>query len=250
MRVVILAGGKGTRLRPYTTVLPKPLMPVGDMPILEILIRQLVDSGATHVTIAVGYLANLIQAFFGDGARFGIKIDYSFEERPLGTMGPLRLIENLPENFLVINGDVLTDLDFGRFFELHCKAHSIYTISSYRRQLHSDFGVLHVNDQGMLTGFEEKPKYDLEVSMGVYAMNRAAIDAIPAGVPFGFDHLMLKLIDQKRLPRVLCHDGQWLDIGRTDDYDKAQDLIARLNTRAARNAESDRGHSRDLRPSQ
>ncbi len=250
MRVVILAGGKGTRLRPYTTVLPKPLMPVGDMPILEILIRQLVDSGATHVTIAVGYLANLIQAFFGDGQRFGIQIDYSFEEMPLGTMGPLRLIKNLPENFLVMNGDVLTDLDFGRFFEQHRKDQNIYTISSYRRQVHSDFGVLHVNDKGLLTGFEEKPKYDLEVSMGVYAMNRAVLDAIPAGIPFGFDHLMLKLIEQNRLPRVVCHDGQWLDIGRAEDYDKAQDLISRLNSRVARNLEGDRSHSPDLRPSQ
>lgn len=226
MRVVILAGGKGSRLRPYTTVFPKPLMPVGDKPILEILLRQLVSHGANHATIAVGYLANLIKVYFGDGSQFGLKIDYSLEEKPLGTMGPLRLIEDLPENFLVMNGDVLTDLNFSEFFRAHCEGRHIFSISSYRREVDSDFGVLETNSSGSLIGFREKPKFPLEVSMGVYAMSRRALEVVPDGVPFGFDELMLKLLELKTHPQVFPHKGEWLDIGRADDYESAQSLFA------------------------
>ncbi len=222
MRAIILAGGKGTRLRPYTTVFPKPLMPVGDRPILEVLIRQLAEHGVDHVTIAVGYLANLIKVYFGNGSQFGLKIDYSIEDKPLGTMGPLRLIDDLPENFLVLNGDVLTDLSYSNFFRSHCAGEHVFSVSSFRRELSSDFGVLKTDRDGTLVGFQEKPKFSLEVSMGVYAMHRRALNVIPIDVPFGFDQLMLKLIEQDQKPHVFAHDGEWLDIGRPEDYDLAQ----------------------------
>lgn len=229
MRAVILAGGKGTRLKPYTTVLPKPLMPVGGVPMLEILIRQLALHGCTHVTITLGYLGKLIRMYFSDGEQFGLKIDYSEEPRPLGTMGPLKLIPDLPEDFLVLNGDVLTDLSFSEFFRKHRESHSLFSISSYKREIDSDFGVLEVNAGGRLVGFKEKPKIPFEVSMGVYAANRAILEDIPVDKPFGFDNLMLQLLSHGRSPNVFTHSGLWLDIGRSDDFERAQDAFERLH---------------------
>src|SRR5438132_9740917 len=139
-RAVVLAGGKGTRLRPYTTVLPKPLMPIGEYPILEVVVRQLVQAGFDRITMAVNHQAELIRAFFGDGSKWGISIDYSLEDKPLGTMGPLRLITDLPDHFLVMNGDILTDLDFGAFFDQHVAGNHLFTISSHLRQQVIDYG--------------------------------------------------------------------------------------------------------------
>ena len=215
---VILAGGRGTRLRPYTVTLPKPLVPVADMPILEIIIRQLVDVGFTSATIAVNHQADLIRAFFGDGSRWGISLAYSLEQEPLGTMGPLRIIESLPENFLVMNGDVLTDLHFDKFFRSHVDSGAMFTISAASRKQSIDFGVLHIDQCGSLTGFEEKPTIPYIVSMGVYGVSREVLDWIPANQSFGFDRLMHALLAAERDVRVLPHDGFWLDIGRPDDY--------------------------------
>lgn len=220
-RAVILAGGKGTRLRPYTVVLPKPLMPIGEYPILEVIVRQLIAAGFDHITMAVNHQAEIIKAFFQNGERWGIRIDYSLEDQPLGTMGPLKRINDLPENFLVMNGDILTDLDFARFHDEHVERKSIFTISSKRRQHRIDYGVLDTDDQGILTGFREKPGVEYEVSMGIYMVNTAAIDFIPADRPFGFDDLMLDLLAAGKPARVCPFDGYWLDIGRPDDYAKA-----------------------------
>ncbi len=217
-RAVILAGGKGTRLRPYTVVLPKPLMPIGDYPIVEVVVRQLVRAGFDRITMAVNHQAELIKAFFEDGVKWGIAIDYSLEDRPLGTMGPLRLIRDLPEHFLVMNGDILTDLDFAAFHDDHVAAGSLFTISSHRREQSIDYGVLETDGRGRLAGFCEKPKTQYEVSMGVYMVSRKAVDVIPAGRPYGFDNLMLDLIAAKREVVVRAFDGYWLDIGRPDDY--------------------------------
>ena len=129
-RAIILAGGKGTRLKPYTVSLPKPLVPIGEMPILEIIILQLARSGFDHITLTVNHLADIIRAFCGDGSKWGIKIDYSLEDKPLSTMGPLKLISDLPDNFLIMNGDVLTDLDFGQLYDDHVNAGSIFTVSA------------------------------------------------------------------------------------------------------------------------
>ncbi|MCC7303018.1 MAG: nucleotidyltransferase family protein [Bacteroidia bacterium] len=225
-RAVILAGGKGTRLRPYTIVFPKPLMPIGDFPILELVIRQLAENGFGHITLAVNHQAELIEAFFKDGAKWGVKIDYSLEDKPLGTMGPLKRIEDLPEDFLVMNGDVMTDLSFSSFLDRHRSSGEIFSISSYQRNQVSDYGVLDVDGEGALSGFREKPSVSFQVSMGVYAVNRKALDFIPAGSAFGFDQLMLDFLKAGKIVNVLPHNGIWLDIGRPDDYEKAIETFA------------------------
>jgi len=230
MRAVILAGGKGTRLKPYTVVLPKPLMPIGEYPILEVVVRQLVACGFSHITMAVNHQAEIIQAFFGNGEKWGVKIDYSLEDRPLSTMGPLRLIKDCPENFLVMNGDILTDLDFRAFYDYHVERKNLFTISSCTRELISDYGVLEL-EQGRLVNFREKPVISYDVSMGVYMVNRRILEYIPRGQPYGFDHLMVEMIEAGEPASVKKHDGYWLDIGRPDDYTQAIEEFETLKDR-------------------
>jgi NDP-sugar pyrophosphorylase family protein len=229
-RAVILAGGKGTRLRPYTVVLPKPLMPIGEYPILEVIIRQLVQAGFDHITLAVNHQAEIIKAFFLDGERWGIRIDYSLEDKPLGTMGPLRLIKDLPENFLVMNGDILCDLDYSEFYEAHTRKGEIFTISSYIREQLVDYGVLDVQ-KDLLTGLREKPRMHYEVSMGVYMVSRRALEFVSANVVYGFDQLMHDLIAAKLRIAVRKFGGYWLDIGRPDDYAAAIDVFEKDSSR-------------------
>ncbi len=224
---VILAGGKGSRLRPYTIVLPKPLMPIGDYPILEVIVRQLVLQGFSHITLAVNHQAELIKAFFGDGSKWGILIEYSLEDQPLGTMGPLKLINNLPEHFLVMNGDILTDIVFADFFENHIQSGAIYTISSHLREETIDYGVLQTS-KGFLTGFKEKPKNMYEVSMGIYMLSKKVLDFIPNNTPYGFDQLMLALLAKNEPVAVNTFTGLWLDIGRPDDYVEAIEQFDQL----------------------
>jgi NDP-sugar pyrophosphorylase family protein len=225
---VILAGGKGTRLRPYTVVLPKPLMPIGDMPILEVIIRQLAKHGFSKITLAVNHQAEIIKAFFHDGEKWGIKIEYSNEDRPLGTMAPLRNIQDLPENFLVMNGDILTNLNYSKFFDEHVLNKNIFTISSYSRKQSVDYGVLVPNENRLLQDFIEKPTYSYEVSMGIYMMSKSALKFIPQTGEYGFDKLMLDLIAAQQPAAVRKFDGYWLDIGRPDDYAQAIDEFDRL----------------------
>ncbi|MHB9056433.1 MAG: sugar phosphate nucleotidyltransferase [Paludibacteraceae bacterium] len=225
-RAVILAGGKGTRLKPYTISLPKPLVPVGGMPILEIIIRQLAKSGFDHITITVNHMADIIRAFFGDGSKWNVKIDYSLENKPLSTMGPLKLIKDLPENFLIMNGDVLTDLDFGKFYDEHVLENNIFTISAYTREEKVDYGVLQTGIDNKLIHFLEKPINKYNVSMGVYMANREILNYIPEDQFFGFDHLMLDLIKNEKPATVKVFSGYWMDIGRPDDYEKASNDIA------------------------
>jgi len=220
-RTVILAGGKGTRLRPYTTVLPKPLVPVGDMPILEIVIRQLAAQGFRHLTIAVGHLAELIQSFFGNGSKWGVAIEYSIEDKELSTIGPLKLIRGLTGDFLVMNGDLLTDLDFRKLVEFHRSRRAALTVATCRREVIIDFGVLQATDGHRIIGFEEKPQKAYRVSMGVYVLNERVLPLIPEGRPFGFDQLVLSLIERGEHVASFPHEGYWLDIGRPDDYERA-----------------------------
>jgi NDP-sugar pyrophosphorylase family protein len=226
-KAVILSGGKGKRLRPYTVVLPKPLMPVGEYPILEVIIRQLALQGFEQITLAVNHQAELIKAFFGDGSKWNIPINYSLEDEPLGTMGPLKLIHSLPEHVLVMNGDILTDLPFGNFFDSHVSHGSAFTICSHERVEKIDYGVLDT-ENGMLTGFREKPVSTYEVSMGIYMVSRQATDKIPANVPYGFDQLMLQLLKEQLPVRVEKYAGLWLDIGRPDDYLEAIEKFDQL----------------------
>ena len=231
MRAVILAGGKGTRLRPFTATLPKPLVPVGDRAILEIVLMQLKRAGAERVTMAVNHLAHLIMAYFGDGGRWGLAIDYSREEKPLSTIAPLKLIPDLPEAFFVMNGDVLTDLDFRRLYEDHLDHDADITVATFERDAKIDFGVLRTEENNRVVAFEEKPSYHFSVSMGVYVVSRRLLDVVPDDAPFGFDDLMVACIKRNLNARTYPHDGYWLDIGRPDDYAEACELIDDLLTR-------------------
>ncbi len=220
-RAIILAGGKGTRLKPYTIAMPKPLVPIGNTPILEIIIKQLAKQRFDHITITINHMADIIKAFFGDGSKWGIKIDYSLEEKPLSTMGPLKLINNLPDNFLIMNGDILTDLNFDDFYEWHIANKNIFSISSYIRRQKNDFGILEIDKNSRLINFSEKPTTNFIVSMGVYSANKRILDFIPENIAFGFDELMIELIKRGENVRVKSFKGNLLDIGRPDDYEKA-----------------------------
>ena len=228
MRAVILAGGKGTRLLPYTTVIPKPLMPVGDRPILEIIIRQLKRSGFSGVTMAVGHLAELIEAYFGDGEKYGIKIDYSREDEPLGTIGPLSLIEGLDETFLVMNGDVLTDLDYLKLVEFHEKNRAVATIATYNKKVKIDLGILEMDDSFRLKQYVEKPILDYNVSMGIYVFEPDILGFIRPMEYLDFPELVLALIKAGRKVTAYPFKGYWLDIGRGEDYTRAQEEFETL----------------------
>ena len=229
MKAVILAGGLGTRLKPYTTVFPKPLMPIGESPILEIIVRQLKANGFDDITMAVGHLAELIMAFFNDGCKYGLKIDYSREEKKLGTAGGLGVLKRKPEDdFLVMNGDVLTSLDFSGFLAFHKKTESIATIALNRRHVNIDFGVVELDGQGKLKGYNEKPKIDYLVSMGVYAFDERILEYIPPNEYLDMPDLMKRLVADGETVNGYVHEGYWLDIGRPDDYDRANEDIQKV----------------------
>lgn len=217
-RAVVLAGGRGTRLAPYTTVLPKPLMPVGDMPILEILLRQLRAAGISRVTLAVGHLASLLEAYFGDGERFGVELDYSYEDEPAGTAGPLALIEGLEQTFLVMNGDLLTTLDFGELLRTHRERGAAATVGLFEKTVPIDLGVVETDEEGKITDYVEKPKLTYDVSVGVYAMEPAVLAHVPRGEHLDLPDLVLRLIAAGETVLGYRFDGTWFDIGRPDDY--------------------------------
>jgi NDP-sugar pyrophosphorylase family protein len=220
-RAIVLAGGIGTRLRPYTFVLPKPLMPIGDYPILEVIVRQLAHQGFERITLAVNHQAEILKAFFGDGTKWGVQIDYSLETKPMSTVAPLTLIADLPENFLLMNGDLLTDLDLCGFLDRHIKEKRLFTIAASRRLQLIDYGVLQIDSSQRLTGFSEKPQMQYLVSMGVYAVNRSVLKFVPLNRKYGVDDLMNHLLQKGEPIRVDPYDGYWLDIGRPDDYMRA-----------------------------
>jgi len=234
-RAVVLAGGKGTRLRPYTVVFPKPLMPLGDCPILEVIVRQLALEGFRHITMAVNHQANLIKAFFGDGDAWNVRIDYSLETQPLSTIGPLRLIDDLPDTFLLMNGDVLTDLRFRDLYRDHVASGSVFTIAAASRTHTIDYGVLRTDQANTLVGFEEKPSVHYLVSMGVYVLHRSVLAGVPPERPYGFDDLMHALIARGERVNVKRHDGYWRDLGRPDDYAEAVDEFERQRGQLLRN---------------
>jgi len=227
VRAVILAGGRGTRLQPYTTILPKPLMPIGDLPILEVVIRQLVGHGIDDIVLAVGYLSSLIQAVIGDGRRLGARVSYSLEETPLGTAGPLALIPDLNETFLVMNGDVLTTLNFGDMVRFHHAQGAAATIGVYRKRYTIDFGVLTLDERQTLTAYDEKPTLELAVSTGIYVLEPEAIAGMVPGEHMDLPDLMRGLMGRKRRVAAYLFDGHWLDIGRHDDYSQAVDVFER-----------------------
>jgi NDP-sugar pyrophosphorylase family protein len=221
MKAVILAGGKGTRLAPYTTVLPKPLMPIGDMPILEVILRQLKSHGCDEVTLAVGHLSELLMAFFNNGTKFGLKIKYSLEDKPLGTAGPLTLVQGLDEPFIVMNGDVLTDLDYSELYRFHRERQSIATIATYKRTVKIDFGVIETNGANFLANYVEKPLMTYRVSMGIYLFSPRVLSFIQPDTYFDFPDLIQLLMERQEKVATYPFEGYWLDIGRPDDYENA-----------------------------
>ena len=221
MKAIILAGGRGTRLAPYTKILPKPLVPIGDMPILEVLIRQLRRSGVDEIILTVGHLANLLQAFFGDGQQYGVKISYSFENQPLGTAGPLALVPRPNESFFVLNGDVLTTLDLGRLLDFHRAAAAAATIAMHRRRVKIDLGVIQMGGDNRVAGYIEKPSYDYMVSMGIYVFEPCVIDYIQAGRYLDFPDLVHLLLGQQQKICGYAFDGYWQDLGNASDYEQA-----------------------------
>jgi NDP-sugar pyrophosphorylase family protein len=222
------------RLRPYTAVLPKPLMPIGDRPVLDIVIRQLRHHGFDEVTIATGYLAELIEAFFRDGHDYDIPISYHREHSPLGTAGALRTVENLDEPFLVMNGDVLTDMDYGKLIEHHCATDAAATIATVHREIQVPLGVLKFHDPHQpdrLTSYEEKPSLDYEASMGVYAFSPRVLDFMEPDERIDFPDLIARLLDAGEPVRAYRSECYWLDIGRHDDYETALDDFERMRHR-------------------
>ncbi len=222
MRAVILAGGKGTRLLPHTERVPKPLVSVGGGDtILDILIKQLVKFGFDHITIAVNHLAHMIIEHVGDGSKWGIKIDYSHEIVPLSTIGPLTLISDLPEDFLLVNGDTLADIDYGAFLREHIENKNRVTVCVGLKEIKTEFGVVKFNSNNELTKFKEKPTYSAHVAIGINCISRKVIDKIPRSTKYGFDDLLNNSIVNHELIHVHEHAKFWLDIGRPTDYQYA-----------------------------
>lgn len=225
MKAVILAGGKGTRLRPYTASFPKPLVPIGDYPILEVIVRQLRRQGFSRITVSTGHLAELIEAYFGNGERWGVQIDYVREDVPLNTAGALQLLGPQHDDFLVMNGDVLTTLDYGELVRAHRAREAQATVATAQREAVIDFGVVDIAPDGTLGGWHEKPRMPYDVSMGVYVLSEAARLMIAEGESLGMPDLLLRI--KERGGTVYCHrcECEWLDIGRVDDYQRAQELF-------------------------
>ncbi len=221
--VIILAGGRGTRLAPYTTVLPKPLMPVGDVPILEIVIRQLAAHGLKHIVVATGYLGALIEAYFGTGEQFGADICYSTETEPLGTAGPIGLARSkIPrDDILVMNGDLLADVDYTAMVLYHQTAGNALTIGAHLKTHHVDLGVLDVDADGQLLGYREKPVHQYLVSMGIYVMQPAVVDMVRGGERCDLPDLVLRVLRDGQRVGIYRHEGTWLDIGRPEDFREA-----------------------------
>jgi NDP-sugar pyrophosphorylase family protein len=224
VRAVVLAGGRGRRLAPYTSVLPKPLMPIGERSILEIVVQQLADHGFREITFSVGYLSHLIRAVFDHGGHRGVTIQYVYEDEPLGTAGPLRLIGDLDDTFIVMNGDVLTTLDYHDFVLHHRQSGNLLTIATHRRVVKIDYGVLYTGSDdraGLVEAFEEKPEIATEVSMGIYVFEPRALGFIPEASYFDFPDLVQELLAAGERVGAYQFDGVWYDIGRHDDYEQA-----------------------------
>ena len=233
-RAVVLAGGRGTRLRPYTAVLPKPLMPVGDRPILDVVLRQLRRHGFGHVTVATGHLAELIEAFVRDGRAYDLAVDYHREDEPLGTVGALALIEDLHEPFLVMNGDVLTDLDYRALMAHHHASGAAATIAVTARTVQISLGVMRFEDDAddaRVTDYVEKPSMDYEASMGVYAFSPAVLAHIEPGERLDFPDLVLRLLKAGEKVQAWRPEAYWLDIGRHEDYEQAMEEFERMRAR-------------------
>ena len=223
VRAIILAGGKGTRLRPLTAIFPKPLVPLGNRSIIDVLLIRLANYGFKDVTLSTGYLAELIMAVCGDGSKYGLNISYSGEEAPLGTAAPIGLMNDLTDPVIVMNGDLLTTLDFTEMLAFHEKEKADVTIGCYKRDVNIDFGVIESNENNEFIGFKEKPTYHFEVSMGVNIISAEARKFIKLNEYLDMPDLILKVHENGGKVSCYREDCFWLDIGRMDDYGLAQE---------------------------
>jgi NDP-mannose synthase len=221
MRAVVLAGGMGTRLRPYTTVLPKPLVPIGDRPILEIVIRQLGRRGFRQIDMCVGHLGELIRSYFAESQSVpeGVTLAYHWEDEPLGTVGALRQVDGLDQPFLAMNGDILTDLDYAELMRFHAAQDAALTIATHDKKVKLELGVIE-SEENVVTGYVEKPTLAYDVSMGIYAYHPRALEHMPAG-RFDLPELVLALIDAGERVATYRFDGFWFDIGTADEHERA-----------------------------
>ncbi|SDI24120.1 sugar phosphate nucleotidyltransferase [Desulfosporosinus hippei] len=227
MQTIILAGGRGTRLDPYTRILPKPLIPIGDKPIADILVQQLKSSGVDEIIMCLGYLADFIKLYFQDGSHFGLDIRYSIETAPLGTAGPLKLVADLEDDFLVVNGDELTTLDFGALYGHHIAMQADMTVAVHKKAVHSAFGVLEIID-GQVTAYSEKPTINYWASMGIYVINKRVISLIPENERFDMPDLVKALLSNHA--QVVSYESEdlWFDIGTPADLEKAKEVFKEL----------------------
>jgi NDP-mannose synthase len=223
MKTVILAGGLGTRLRPFTQVIPKPLLPIGESSVMEIQIRSLTQFGVDEIIIATNYMSDYVQAFLGDGSKYGVKLSFSKEDKPLGTCGPLSLLrEKLTEPFFLMNGDILTTLDFGKAHTFATQSDANLVVMTKEIVMPFQFGKI-ISDGDYITGVEEKPDLKLESLAGIYILKPAALDFIPNETYFGIDMLIKKMLASNAKVAKYLMKEYWLDIGRIDDYQIAQD---------------------------
>ena len=224
MKAVVLAGGKGTRLAPYTYILPKPMMPIGDRAILEVLLGQISRAGIKEVTLAVGHLAGLMESYFKDGSQYDLKIAYAHETKSLGTAGPLALIEGLTDTFLVCNGDILTLLDINQLINFHKDQKALCTIASHQRTHKINLGVIeHEIDSKWVSGYIEKPSLNFLVSMGMYVFEPGVLDFIPKGEYFDFPTLVNTLLTANEKVACYPYDGYWRDLGNPEDFTEANE---------------------------
>jgi len=228
LTAVVLAGGKGSRLMPHTAETPKPLVEIAGRPVVEYLLAGLKKAGVRKVIMAVNHMADQIESRLGDGSRYNIDISYSREPKPLSTVGPLTLIPDLPENFIVANGDILTDLDIASLYRMHLERSAELTVATYEGTEKIDYGVLEIDPDGRVAAFAEKPDYSFIVSMGIYVFNRSVLELAPRNEPYGFDRLMLDMLRLQRDVYAYPYGGFWLDVGRPADYERAQSDAARL----------------------
>lgn len=229
MEAVILAGGKGTRLQPLTAEIPKPLVSVGERPIVEILLTQMARHGVTRAHLCVNHLAHLLKAVLSDGEHLGLNVSYANEDQPLSTVAPIAAIDNLPPHFIVANGDILTDLDFTALYNQHQAGSALVTVATVERTVPYDYGVLDVDGEGQVRSFREKPALGVTVSAGIYVFSREVLALVPPATPFGFDNLMSRMLEDRLPIATFLHRGYWLDIGRWEDYRQAQLDIKELD---------------------
>ncbi len=224
MKAIILAGGLGTRLRPFTEIIPKPLLPIGEKSVLEIQIERLRDCGFDQIYLATNYKSDYIENFFGDGSRYGVSLKVSRERKPLGTVGPLMLLrDELTEPFLVMNGDILTLLDFQAFYDFAFLQQSTLTVAIKEIITPFQFGNIFF-DGDYVTRIEEKPDIRTNILAGVYIFKPAVFDLIPEDEYFGMDTLINEMLDRKLPITKYMINNYWLDIGQVDDYQQAQEI--------------------------